>query len=84
MRNTSDHVLSYLWHVTNSKDQRVINIYPSRGTLQPGASQMAKVVFTAYGEPAFYDIDLVCEVSDISLQRHINLFSSLRIILDNY
>ncbi|XP_013412505.1 cilia- and flagella-associated protein 65-like [Lingula anatina] len=59
-----DHVVSYEWHVTIPGDSQILSIQPAKGTLQPGQSHMCKVTFTACGTPSFYDLDLVCEVTD--------------------
>ncbi|XP_067934870.1 cilia- and flagella-associated protein 65-like [Watersipora subatra] len=64
MSNTSDHTISYSWHVSNHGDEKMVNIYPAKGTLQSKHHQMVKVAFTSCGEPAFYDMDMVCEVVD--------------------
>lgn len=58
------HVVSYEWHVTTTSDSMFLHILPTHGVLQPGASAMCKVTFTACGTPSFYDLDLVCEVTD--------------------
>ena len=40
----------------------MITISPSAGTMEPGESRVCRVTFFAIGQPAFYDIDLICEV----------------------
>ena len=46
----------------NIKFIQMVNIYPAKGSLLPRCSQMIKVAFTSFGEPAFYDMDMICEV----------------------
>ncbi|WAR10588.1 CFA65-like protein [Mya arenaria] len=41
-----------------------LSIGPVRGYLNPGESKMCRVNFIATGQPSFYDLDLVCEVTD--------------------
>ena len=62
--------VSYQWHVTSKHDTQFVSISPSSGTLQPGEGQMCKVMFSATGLPSFYDLDLVCEVTDDSKMQH--------------
>ncbi|XP_071497349.1 cilia- and flagella-associated protein 65-like [Diadema antillarum] len=61
---SSSHTVSFEWYVTTEDDTQVLDIVPSQGTLHPGQGCMCKVVFTAAGEPSFYDLDVVCEVTD--------------------
>ncbi|XP_052080289.1 cilia- and flagella-associated protein 65-like [Mytilus californianus] len=55
---------SFEWHVTSQSDAQYLSISPVRGYLAPGESRMCRVVFVACGVPSFYDLDLVCEVTD--------------------
>ncbi|XP_052236731.1 cilia- and flagella-associated protein 65-like [Dreissena polymorpha] len=56
--------VSFEWHVTCPTDSQFLSIGPVRGYLNPGESQMCRVNFVAAGQPSFYDLDLVCEVTD--------------------
>ncbi|XP_041477861.1 LOW QUALITY PROTEIN: cilia- and flagella-associated protein 65-like [Lytechinus variegatus] len=58
------HTVSFEWYVTSEDDSQVLDIQPPQGTLHPGEGCMCKVVFTAIGEPSFYDLDVICEVAD--------------------
>ncbi|XP_006820550.2 cilia- and flagella-associated protein 65-like [Saccoglossus kowalevskii] len=62
-RSTS-HIVSYEWYVTSEADSQVVDIQPVSGVLQPLESMLCKVTFIATGEPSFYDLDLVCEITD--------------------
>ncbi|XP_077997157.1 cilia- and flagella-associated protein 65-like [Glandiceps talaboti] len=62
-RSTS-HVVSYEWYVTSEADSQVVDIQPVSGVLQPLESTLCKVTFISIGEPSFYDLDVVCEVTD--------------------
>ena len=44
-----------------------VTVHPRISTLRPGQSSMCVVKFYALGQPAFYDIDLVCEVRSQNL-----------------
>ncbi|XP_076088229.1 cilia- and flagella-associated protein 65-like isoform X2 [Mytilus galloprovincialis] len=55
---------SFEWHVTSQSDAQYLSISPVRGYLAPGESRMCRVVFVACGVPSFYDLDLVCEITD--------------------
>ncbi|CAH1790082.1 unnamed protein product [Owenia fusiformis] len=61
---SKDHTVSFEWHVTSQYDSQFVNIKPLNGSLQPGDSMMCRVSFTAVGVPSFYDLDLICEVTD--------------------
>ncbi|XP_064598008.1 LOW QUALITY PROTEIN: cilia- and flagella-associated protein 65-like [Liolophura sinensis] len=61
-----DHKVSFEWHVTSESDGQLLSIYPVCGHLEPGESQMCRVCFTARGVPSFYDLDLICEITDES------------------
>ncbi|XP_071101269.1 cilia- and flagella-associated protein 65-like isoform X1 [Haliotis cracherodii] len=56
--------VSYEWHVTSQADSKCLSISPVRGQLEPGGIGMCRVTFLAAGVPSFYDLDLVCEVTD--------------------
>lgn len=43
-----------------------MNVSPSHGTLQPGEGTVCKVTFVASGTPSFYDLDLICEVINMT------------------
>ncbi|XP_071792552.1 cilia- and flagella-associated protein 65-like [Asterias amurensis] len=64
MTNQSSHSTSFEWFVTSDSASQVIDIQPVTGVLQPGESCMCKGTFIANGEPSFYDLDIVCEVTD--------------------
>ncbi|XP_019617941.1 PREDICTED: cilia- and flagella-associated protein 65-like [Branchiostoma belcheri] len=59
-----DHVVSFEWHYTSALASQCLGITPVSGVLQPQESLLCKVVFTAKGVPSFYDLDLICEVTD--------------------
>ncbi|XP_052814504.1 cilia- and flagella-associated protein 65-like isoform X2 [Mya arenaria] len=56
--------VTFEWHVTCPSDSQFLSIGPVRGYLNPGESKMCRVNFIATGQPSFYDLDLVCEVTD--------------------
>ncbi|XP_060587307.1 cilia- and flagella-associated protein 65-like isoform X2 [Ruditapes philippinarum] len=56
--------VSFEWHVTCPSDSQYLSIAPVRGYLNPGEGKMCRVIFIACGQPSFYDLDLVCEVTD--------------------
>ncbi|XP_070569847.1 cilia- and flagella-associated protein 65-like [Ptychodera flava] len=62
-RSTS-HVVSFEWYVTSEADSQVLDIQPVSGVLQPQESALCKVTFIAVGEPSFFDLDVVCEITD--------------------
>lgn len=57
--------ISFEWHVTSPADSQYLSIFPVRSQLQPGESKMCRVSFIASGQSSFYDLDLVCEVTDM-------------------
>lgn len=61
---SKENDISFEWHVTSQADAQYLSISPVRGYLGPGESRMCRVVFMACGVPSFYDLDLVCEVTD--------------------
>lgn len=56
--------VTFEWHVTCPQDSQYLSISPVRGYLEPGDSKLCRVTFIACGQPSFYDLDLVCEVTD--------------------
>ena len=44
----------------------MVSISPSQGSLEAGEATVCKVTFTAAGVPSFYDLDLVCEITDLN------------------
>ncbi|XP_038048739.1 cilia- and flagella-associated protein 65-like [Patiria miniata] len=64
VNRSASHSLSFEWYVTSEADSKVIDIQPVTGALQPSQNCTCKVTFTAIGEPSFYDLDIVCEVTD--------------------
>ncbi|XP_059144553.1 cilia- and flagella-associated protein 65-like [Physella acuta] len=60
-----DRSIFFEWHVTSQTDAKLLSIYPVRGEIAPGDYKMCRVSFMAYGVSAFYDLDLVCEISDL-------------------
>ncbi|PIK59519.1 putative coiled-coil domain-containing protein [Apostichopus japonicus] len=62
--NSPNHAVSFEWFVQSEADGLVIDIQPASAPLEPGESCMCKVCFTAIGEPTFYDIDVICEITD--------------------
>ncbi|KAL4217273.1 hypothetical protein ACF0H5_023724 [Mactra antiquata] len=56
--------VTFEWHVTCPTDSQYLSIAPVKGYLNPGESKMCRVIFIACGQPSFYDLDLVCEVTD--------------------
>jgi len=59
-----DMPLSYSWHATSEVVNEVLRIDPIRGYLDPGQSALTKITFCAAGQPSFYDLDLICEVTN--------------------
>ncbi|XP_033103427.1 cilia- and flagella-associated protein 65-like [Anneissia japonica] len=64
---SQDHTVAFEWYVTSDADSQVIDIQPVSGTLSPGQSIVCKVNFVASGDPSFYDLDMVCEVTDMTI-----------------
>ncbi|XP_041374433.1 cilia- and flagella-associated protein 65-like [Gigantopelta aegis] len=64
MNRSTKRPVSFEWHVSNQADSKVLHITPIRGHLQPGEMSMCRVLFIAMGEASFYDLDLICEVTD--------------------
>ncbi|BFZ22011.1 hypothetical protein BsWGS_25049 [Bradybaena similaris] len=62
---SQDRSIFFEWHVTSQRDSKFIHIYPMRGKLGPDDFKMCRVTFFATAGPAFYDLDLVCEISDL-------------------
>ncbi|XP_064646085.1 cilia- and flagella-associated protein 65-like isoform X2 [Lineus longissimus] len=58
------NTVSFSWHTTSKKDTQYIQISPISGVLKPGESRFCKVTFTAWDVASFYDLDLICEVTD--------------------
>lgn len=56
--------ISFQWHVTSQGDSKVLSIFPVKGQVQAGGSCMCRITFLATREPSFYDLDLICEVTD--------------------
>ena len=44
----------------------MITISPRHGELAAGESCMCRVTFLALGDPSFFDLDLVCEVTNMT------------------
>ncbi|XP_074643169.1 cilia- and flagella-associated protein 65-like [Tubulanus polymorphus] len=59
-----DHTISFKWHVTVGTDKEVVRVSPNCGVLKPSCSQQIQIKFLACTVPSFYDIDLVCEITD--------------------
>ncbi|ESO88046.1 hypothetical protein LOTGIDRAFT_219687 [Lottia gigantea] len=64
MNKSKEKTISFEWHVTSPKDTQYVSIFPLRGCLEAGESQMCRVSFIASTTPSFYDLDLVCEITD--------------------
>jgi len=47
-----------------------VTVHPRVSTLRPGQAMMCVVRFYALGLPAFYEVDLVCEVSTSTIDHH--------------
>ncbi|XP_072031285.1 cilia- and flagella-associated protein 65-like [Amphiura filiformis] len=62
--HSPNHTVSFEWYVTSAADSQMVEIEPVSAVLEPGESCMCKVSFTATGEPSFYDLDVICEVTD--------------------
>lgn len=61
-----EHVLAFTWHVTVSQHKQFVTVTPSVGRLEPGEGQMCKVTFISSGQPSFCDVDLVCEINNLT------------------
>ena len=51
---------------------KYIRIQPSRGTVEVNQNKLCKVTFISKDKPAFYNLDLICEVSFIKFQHYSN------------
>ncbi|XP_069108657.1 cilia- and flagella-associated protein 65-like isoform X1 [Argopecten irradians] len=72
INKSRDRDVSFEWHVTAQADSQYLSISPVRGHLEPGESKMCRIVFVACKVPSFYDLDLVCEVTDEVEMREFN------------
>ncbi|XP_022101804.1 cilia- and flagella-associated protein 65-like isoform X2 [Acanthaster planci] len=64
VNRSPSHSLSFEWYVTSETHRQIIDIQPVTGELQPAQCCTCKVTFIAIGEPSFYDLDIVCEVTN--------------------
>ncbi|XP_071942190.1 cilia- and flagella-associated protein 65-like [Antedon mediterranea] len=64
---SQEHSVTFEWYVTSKAHSQMIDIQPVSGRLAPGQSTVCKVNFIAKEEPCFYDLDLVCEVTDMTV-----------------
>ena len=64
--SSAEHAQEFMWHVTANTDSQYVNITPSHGTLEPGEVALCTITFVSRGVPAFYDLDLVCDVFNMT------------------
>ncbi|KAK7168813.1 hypothetical protein R3I93_004958 [Phoxinus phoxinus] len=62
----TDQVL-YKWNVTSTECQQTVTICPTSGCLAPGESVLCIVTIQASGSPAFYQRDLLCEMTLVNM-----------------
>ncbi|XP_078535340.1 cilia- and flagella-associated protein 65 [Lissotriton helveticus] len=61
--NTSEkEAIFYSWYAASRTVSEALQMSPQKGTLQPGESIPCVVTLRDHGQPAFYSMDLVCEV----------------------
>ncbi|XP_067266303.1 cilia- and flagella-associated protein 65 [Chanodichthys erythropterus] len=58
----TDEVL-YKWNVTSTECQKTVTIRPEGGRLTPGESVLCILTIQTSGSPAFYQQDLLCEIT---------------------
>lgn len=64
--HSSEHKISFNWHVTNLEHVKYIRIQPSRGIIGANQSKLCKLTFISRDLPQFYNIDLICEIKNES------------------
>ncbi|XP_025115261.1 cilia- and flagella-associated protein 65-like isoform X2 [Pomacea canaliculata] len=63
--NTSKtRAISFQWHVTSPADSQLITILPVQGSVPPNGECLCRITFLAARTTSFYDIDLICEITD--------------------
>ncbi|TRY54347.1 hypothetical protein DNTS_011113 [Danionella cerebrum] len=60
--SSTDEVL-YNWQVTRTECSQAVNIYPESGHLAPGQSVLCIVTLQTSGTLAFYQQDLLCQIT---------------------
>jgi len=65
--NTSSESITFRWNTnTTPISGEVLTVSPSSGTLGPGSSTMIQVSLNPTSYPAFFDLDIICELTDNS------------------
>ncbi|XP_050388962.1 cilia- and flagella-associated protein 65 [Patella vulgata] len=64
MNKSKEKSIFFEWHVTSPSDSQFLSIFPLKGYLEAGESQMCRVSFLASNTPSFYDLDLICQITD--------------------
>ncbi|OAF69387.1 hypothetical protein A3Q56_02854 [Intoshia linei] len=59
-RKLNDKII-FSWHVTNKSDSKYVYVTPNEGIVEANSFVSLKITFVSYGEPSFYNIDLICE-----------------------
>ncbi|XP_067299570.1 cilia- and flagella-associated protein 65 [Pseudorasbora parva] len=62
----TDQVL-YKWNLTSTECQQTVTIRPEGGRLAPGESVLCILTIHASGTPAFYQQDLICEITLVKM-----------------
>ncbi|XP_069083229.1 cilia- and flagella-associated protein 65 [Pleurodeles waltl] len=63
LTNTSEKEAIYFsWYAASLSVSEALQMSPQSGTVQPGESTPCVVTLRHHGQPAFYNMDLVCEV----------------------
>ena len=63
-------VIAHVHPETSISGCQFVTVHPRVSTLRPGQAMMCVVRFYALGLPAFYEVDLVCEVSTSTIDHH--------------
>lgn len=66
MHRQSAIVINHMSRVIIDFFFQLITISPHRGELLAGESCICRVTFIALGDPSFFDLDLVCEVTNLT------------------
>lgn len=60
------NTMSFTWRYTDPLTKEVLSVSPSYGVLEPGESCVCRVSFFASRRVHIYDVDVECEVVDLS------------------
>lgn len=61
---STDRQVTFNWQFASPADVQLLSVNPVKGLLQPKESKLCQLSFMDCGLPGFYDIDLICEITD--------------------